>query len=167
MAETLYPLEQLLEVKQDRVNKAEKVVQEKQRALEAEREKLAKLEKERDLTLHHHDDKLTQLRQALDQGSTSAKILQMKAYLKVVKEKLTKEEAKVKKQQEQVALAEKNLESAKLELQRKRVELEKIKMHKEEWEKEAAREMIKEETKETDEVGSLMHQAEKRKKKRG
>lgn len=167
MAEPLYPLQQLLEVKQDRVDKAEKVVQEKKRALENEQQKLLQVEKERDVVLKHHEDKLQQLREALDKGTTSPEILQMKSYLKVVKEQLAKEEIKVKKQKEQVALAEKNLEAAQAELQRKRVELEKIKMHKEEWEKETKHEMMKEEAKESDEVGTLTHQAEKRKKQRG
>lgn len=167
MNKTKYPLEQVREVKLDRVDKAEKVVNEKKRALEIEEDKLKKVEAERDKVLNHHGEKLTQLREALDSGSTSPEILQMKAYLKVVKEQLAKEEQKVKKQQEQVVVAENNLKIAISDLKQKRLELEKIALHKEEWEKEAAKEMLKEEIKEEDEVGTLMHQAEKRKKERG
>ncbi len=59
-----YPLEQVLEVKKDRVEKAEKVVREKKRLLEVEKEKLERVEKERDLVLHHHNEKLSQIREA-------------------------------------------------------------------------------------------------------
>jgi flagellar biosynthesis chaperone FliJ len=165
-AQPVYPLEQLLTVKKERVNKAEKIVQEKRRALEIEVEKLKKVEAERDRVLKHHDEKLSQLRISLDEGTTSPEILQMKAYLKVVKGQLVKEEEKVKKQKDQVATAQKNLEVAQEELQRKRVELEKIKMHKEEWIKDTKIEMLKEESKEMDEIGNLTHQAEKRKRNR-
>ena len=163
--EPKYPLEQVLDVKKDRVEKAEKVVKEKKRALEIEEEKLKKIEKERDIVLNHHKDKLAQLRKALDEGTTSDEVLQMKAYLKVVKEKLIKEEAKVKEQQKQVKTAEQNLETAKQDLHRKRMEVEKIQLHKEEWTKETRKEMQREEAKEHDEVGTTMHQAHKRKHK--
>ncbi len=120
-----YPLEQVLTVKKDRVEKAEKVVTEKRRALEIEQEKLRKVQEERDAVLKHHDDKLAQLREELDEGTTSEEVLKMKAYLKVVKEKLAKKEEKVKEQQGQVKIAEKNLEIAIQDLNRKRIEEEK------------------------------------------
>lgn len=159
-----YPLEQVLAVKKDRVEKSEKVFKEKQKALEIEQDKLKKAEAERDAVLNHHNDKLAQLRKALDEGTTSDEVLQMKAYLKVVKEKVAKEEVKVKQQKEQVSLAEKNLEAAKIDLQKKRIEEEKIKIHKEQWEKEALAQKIIEDTKEHDELGNTIHQIQKRKK---
>lgn len=167
MAKSKYPLDQVREVKQDRVDKAEKVVKEKKYALEIEQGKLKKVEAERDKVLSHHDEKLAQLRLSLDEGTTSSEVLQMKAYLKVVKEQLAKEEQKVIKQKEQVKLAEANLKAAEDDLKQKRLELEKIALHKTEWEKEAAKEMLKEEIKEEDEIGNLMYQSEKRKKQRG
>ncbi|MCP5469557.1 MAG: type III secretion T3S chaperone [Chlamydiales bacterium] len=160
-----YPLEQVLRVKRDRVEKAEKFVEEKKRALAIEEEKLQKVTAERDAVKQHHDAKLAQLRQALDEGTTSDEVLQMKAYLKVVKEKLAKEEEKVEKQKEQVKAAEKALEAAKEELKKKRMEEEKIKVHREEWEKEMKREEAIQEAKDQDELGQLMHESQRRKKR--
>lgn len=160
-----YPLEQVLEIKHDRVKKAQKVVDEKKRILEGEEKKLKQLEKERDEILHHHDDKLQQLRAALDEGTTSIEVLQMKSYLKVIKEKLLKAKAKVVEQEKQVQIAKKNLEAAKKDLHRKLLEEEKIKMHKEHWVKEAKIEIEKNEAKEHDEIGQVLYQASKRKKK--
>jgi flagellar biosynthesis chaperone FliJ len=164
VANLKYPLEQVLAVKKDRVEKAQKVVDEKKRALEVEKNKLEKLVAERDAVLKHHKDKLAQLRKALDEGTTSDEVIRMKNYLKVVKERLVKEEAKVKAQQEQVRIAEKNLEAARADLQRKRVEEEKILLHKEHWEKEMQAEIAKKEAKEHDEIGQLLHESKKRKK---
>lgn len=160
-----YPLEQVLEIKKDRVDKAEQVVKEKQRTLEIEQEKLRQVEMERDAAKEHHDDKLAQLRKVLDEGTTSPEVQQMKAYLKVVKEKLAKEEGKVKEQKKQVKKAEEELESAKLNLKQKRIEVQKIEMHKEEWTKEANKERLREETRIHDELGQTIHQANKRKKR--
>lgn len=164
MAKPKYPLEQVLTVKKDRVDKAEKVVKEKQRALEIEEEKLRRVEKERDQVKSHHADKLAQLRAAMDEGTTSDEVLQMKAYLKVVQEKLKKAEEKVKEQSKQVATAQKNLDVAKEDLRQKRVEQEKIEIHKEEWEKQSKKERAAEEAKQQDEIGQAMYQAHKRRK---
>lgn len=160
-----YPLEQVLAVKRDRVEKAERVVQEKKRALEIEQEKLKRIEEERDKVLSHHNDKLAQLRHALDTGTTSDEVLKMKAYLKVVKEKLIKEEAKVKAQKEQVKVAERHLEEALRDLKKKRLEEEKIGLHKEQWVKEMKHEHAIHEAKEQDELGQLLYESQKRKKK--
>ena len=159
-----YPLEQVLAVKKDRVEKAEKVVEEKKRALEVEQEKLKKVEEERNKVLQHHADKLAQLRKVLDEGTTSDEVIQMKVYLKVVKEKLVKEEEKVKAQKEQVRVAERNLEEARKELKKKRLEEEKITLHKEQWVKEARREFEHQEAKEQDEIGQVLHEAHKKKR---
>lgn len=160
-----YPLEQVLEVKKDRVEKAEKVVREKKRLLEVEKEKLERVEKERDLVLHHHNEKLSQIREALDEGTTSDKVIGMKSYLKVVKEKLVKEEIKVKDQKKNVEQAEEQLETAKKEWQKRRIEAEKIELHKQEWLKGITKELEREEAKEYDELGTTLHLSKKKQKK--
>lgn len=165
-SQPLYPLEQVLLVKKKRVEKAEKVVEEKKRAYDVELEKMKKIEEARDLALQHHNDKLGQLRKALDEGTTSDEVLQMKAYLKVVKERLSVEEAKVIEQKKQVMLAERNLEEAKLDLKKKRVEEEKISFHKEQWLKQINVELEKKEVKEQDEIGQVLYEAERRKKRK-
>jgi flagellar biosynthesis chaperone FliJ len=159
-----YPLEQVLAVKRDRVEKAERVVEEKKRALNVEQEKLKKVEAERDVVLNHHNAKLAQLRKALDEGTYSDEVIQMKAYLKVVKEKLVKEQEKVKVQKEQVRIAEKNLEDARRDLKKKRLEEEKIHLHKEQWLKEMKAEHAKLEAKEQDEIGQVLYESKRRKK---
>lgn len=157
MNQIVYPLKQVIEVKQRRADDAEKVVKEKQLALNKEKEKLAEREADRDKVKSHKKDKLQQLRDELDGGTTTTKIQQMKVYLKVVDEKLKVEEKKVKDQQEQVKIAEKNLEQAKLDLQRKRQEVDKLLMHKKDWEKEKRKELEVIESREQDELGSIIH----------
>jgi len=160
----IYPLKQVLEVKQRRVEDAEKVVKEKKLALEKEQKKLEEREAERDKIKKHQIDKLTQLRETMDHETTSPKIQQMKVYLKIVDEKLKVEEKKVKDQKEQVILAEKNLEQAKQELRIKRQEVDKLVMHQKDWEKEMRRELALIEGREQDEIGSIIHLTRHRKK---
>lgn len=162
MAKIIYPLEQILEVKQRRVEEAEKIVKEKLALLEKENQKLKEREKERDEVKTHKVEKLTQLRQTLDEESTSSKIQQMKVYLKIVDEKLKVEEKKVADQKEQVKVAEKNLETAKEDLRVKRNEVDKIVMHKKDWEKETKKEQEIQEGREQDELGSVIHSSNKR-----
>lgn len=162
MAKIVYPLKQVLEVKQKRVEDAEKVVAEKDLALKKEQEKLAQREAERDKVKSHLADKFTQMRQEMDGGTTSPKIQQMKAYIKVVQEKLKAEEKKVKDQQDQVDLAQKNLDLAKEELKRKRQEVDKLVTHRKDWEKEMRKEQEIIEGREQDELGTITYAMHKR-----
>lgn len=157
MNNVVYPLKQVLEIKIRRVEEQEKVVKEKQAALEKEQQKLADREAERDKVLKHHTDKLNQMRQTLDEGTTSPKIQQMKAYIKVVKERLKSEEKKVKEQKDQVDLAEKNLLVAQNELKAKRQEVEKLTTHKIDWEKTMRKELEIIEAREQDELGNTVY----------
>lgn len=156
MNKPVYPLKQIIEVKQRRVEEAEKVVREKKEILRKEEEKLKQREAERDKVKNHKADKLKQLRDEMDHGSTSPKIQQMKVYLKVVEEKLAIEEKKVKDQQEQVNNALKQLEQAQSDLRKKRQEVDKIINHKRDWEKEIKKEMEIIEGREQDELGSII-----------
>ncbi len=157
MAKLQYPLKQILDVKLKRVEDAERAVKEKIKALEIENEKLAKRIEEKEKVQTHYSDKLGQLRNALDEGTTTVKIQQMKVYLKVVKEKLKVEEKKVKEQEEQVDLAKKNLELARLHLFEKRKEVDKLETHKKEWEKETRKEIELQEEAVLEEIGSTMY----------
>ncbi len=165
MARTRYPLEQVLQVKRKREDDAAKVVKEKKQALEKEEEKLMKLVAKRDEVKNHYDDKLKQLRQTLDEGTTSDKIQQAKSYLKIVQGNLEKEEKKVKEQKDQVAIAQKNYEAALADLKARRQEVEKIRIHKEEWEKEESKRIELKEENEQDEIGSTMYLNKQRKDK--
>lgn len=164
MGKANYPLQQVYEIKQDRVQKAEKLVEEKKQALLREEEKLKKVEKERDTVKKHYDDKVLQLRQSFDEGTTSEGILQKKTYIKVVEVKLLAEEKKVQEQKNQVKVALKNLEEAKEQLKARRLEEEKIKLHKELWEKEEKARVAHEESKEQEEIGQAMYEGNKRRK---
>lgn len=156
MGKIAYPLKQVLEVKQKRVEDAEKVVKERQSVLEKEKKKLAEREAERDKVKKHLKDKFDQLRDTIDQGTTSPKIQQMKAYIKVVQDKLKVEEKKVKEQQEIVNTAEKNLEQALEDLKRKRQDVDKLETHRKDWEKEMQKEMEIIMGREQDELGSIV-----------
>lgn len=158
-----YPLETVLTIKKDRVERAEKVVKEKRRILELEQEKLREREAERDKVKNHYMSKIHQLREKLDDGTTSDAILQMKSYIKVVAIQLAEEEEKVNKQKENVLAANKDLNKAEVELTRRRKEEEKTRLHKEEWLKEALKEEARQEENEQDEMGQLLHQLRKQK----
>ncbi len=156
MAQLIYPLRQVMEVKQKRVDEAEKVVIEKKAALEKEKEKLLRCEEERDKAIAHHAKKLTQLRKAMDEGTTTDKILQMKAYLKVAKERVKTEEKKVKDQQTQVETAQKNLQQAQNDLKMRRLEVDKLETHRKDWFKQMKKEEEVIEGREQDELGTII-----------
>lgn len=156
MTNIVYPLAQVIQVKQKRVDEAEKVVKEKQLALEKEQQILAQKEAERDKAKNHYQDKLNQMRDAMDHGTTSPKIQQMKAYLKVAKERIAAEEKKVKDQQQQVEVAQKNLDAAKNDLKIKRQEVDKLVTHRADWTKAMLKEQEIIEGREQDELGSTM-----------
>ena len=151
-----YPLGEVLEVKKRRVDRAEKVVQEKLKLLEEEQRKLKECEEARDKVKHHYEEKLLQLRHEYDTGTTSTRIERCKIYIKIVQEKLMIEEKKVRQQQAQVEVAEKNLKLAQEELKQRRKEQDKIETHKKEWTKDITRELLFLETKQEDELGSEM-----------
>ncbi len=160
-----YPLEQLSFIKQKKLDEAEKVLKEKKLALIKEKEKLSQVEKERDKVKEHRIAKLTQLREELDQGTTTDKIQQMKYYLKVVDEKLAVHEQKVREQVKKVELAEAAVETARQDYLKKHQDVEKLRLHKQEWEKEMKAILEQKETVETDEMGSVSHARQKRLKK--
>lgn len=161
---TVYPLAQIINVKQKRVEDAEKVVKEKQLALEKEQQILLQKEAERDKAKDHYDAKLKQMREEMDQGTTSPKIQQMKAYLKVAKERIAAEEKKVKDQKVQVENAEKNLEAAKNDLKLKRQEVDKLLSHRTDWLKEMRKEQEIIDGREQDELGSIIFTTNNRRK---
>lgn len=152
-----YPLEKVMDIKKKRVDEAEKVVAAKKRELEAEREKLRKCEEERDKVVQHKIDKLNQLRDELDRGTTTDKIQQMKNYLKVVEERVLVEQKKVQEQEEQVNIAKRNLEIAQEELKMRRQEVDKLQNHKKDWIKQMKRELELAEEREMDEIGQVLY----------
>ncbi|MBT3394742.1 MAG: type III secretion T3S chaperone [Waddliaceae bacterium] len=152
-----YPLQEVLKIKERRVDEAERVVKQREEELENEKDKLLKCEQRRDKVKQHYHDKIDQLRLTLDKETTSEKIQQMRAYIDVVQEKLVVEEQKVVEQKEQVKVAKQNLENAKEELRQRRQEVDKIEMHKKEWMKDMRKELELKEALELDEVGIVMH----------
>ncbi len=161
-----YPLDQLVQIKQRRLEEAEKVLRDKKEALAREQEKLTQLEKKRDEVKAHYKSKLTQLREKLDAGTSSTKITQMKQYLKIVTEDLAQEEKKVEAQIKVVESAEKQVEEARQDLFKKQKDVEKLKIHHKEWKKEIHLEEERVENQEGDEMGSTMHHMKKTEKKR-
>jgi hypothetical protein len=152
-----YPLEQLVLIKQKKLEEAEKNLRDKKRALEEEEKKLQTVEKERDKVKDHRFSKLTQLREKMDEGAPSEKIQQMRYYLKEVDQQLAQKELKVKEQIRHVETAQKNIEIARADLLKKQQDVEKMRMHREEWDKEMKAIEIQKEGVETDEMGSVLH----------
>jgi flagellar biosynthesis chaperone FliJ len=157
-----YPLEQLMSIKKNRFDQAVKTLAEKKAVLEKAVAKLEELTKERDKVLQHRMEKLTQLREKLDAGTTSDKIQQMKYYLKTVEEKLAEKQKKVADQKKQVDLAQKQVDLATEEVFQKKKDLEKLEMHKKEWEKEVRYLTEQKSAIEHDEQGSATHEARRR-----
>ena len=157
-------------IKKNRFDQAVKILEQKKEILEKAYEKLYDLTQERNEALKHKQAKLTQLRESLDEGTTTDKIQQMKGYLKIVDERLVEKEKKVVDQQEQVDLAQKQVDLATDELFQRKKDLEKLEMHKKEWEKEMLYWTQQKEAVEHDEQGSATHvlrkkESETRKKK--
>jgi flagellar biosynthesis chaperone FliJ len=164
-----YPLEQLMVIKKNRFDQAVKTLEEKRLLLEKAYSQLYDLTRERDEVLEHKTAKLTQLRTALDEGTTTDKIQQMKTYLNIVNERLAEKEKKVQEQQKQVDLAQKQVDLATQELFQRKKDLEKLEMHKVEWEKEVRYWTEQKEGLIQDEQGAATHalrkkEAEERKK---
>jgi hypothetical protein len=157
-----YPLEQLVIIKKNRFDQAVKVLEEKKLILEKAYDLLYELTQDRDATLKHKVAKLTQLRNALDEGTTTDKIQQMKTYLKIVDEKLHEKEKKVVNQQAEVDKAQKQVDLATEELFQRKKDLEKLEIHKKEWEKEVQYLTEVKEAVEHDEQGSAGYLSRKR-----
>ncbi|MEN9654232.1 MAG: hypothetical protein RL235_344 [Chlamydiota bacterium] len=157
-----YPLEQLVTIKKNRFDQAVKILAEKKALLAKATQKLYELTQDRDATLTHKIAKLDQFRQALDAGTPTDKIQQMKVYLKVVDETLAEKEKKVQAQQKQVDAAQQQVDVATDDMLQKRKDVEKIEMHQKEWETQANRETERKEAIEHDEQGSQIHHTRKR-----
>jgi len=159
-----YPLEELVKIKQKRFEQAVKLLEEKKLLLKREQDILKNLEKERNKVFKHKEDKLKQLRQALDKGESTDKIRQKKDYYKVVQEHLIEEEKKVKKQEKNVKEAEVELEKARKNLFEKQKDIEKLQIHKKEWEKEMKHFEAQKELLLNDEIGSIKYIIKKKEK---
>jgi flagellar biosynthesis chaperone FliJ len=156
-----YPLEQLILIKQKRLEEAEKVLKEKKTLLENEEKKLKEFEQQRDEIKKHKEEKQIQLKEALDTGTTSTKILQMQQYIQIVQEKYIVRERKVQDQKKNVDIAKKNVDIAREAVFKKQQEIEKMHLHKKEWKKEVTLEQLRQEGIETDELGSQVHTLKK------
>lgn len=157
-----YPLEELIQIKQNRFDRAVKVLEEKKALLEKAYELLFDLKEDRDKMLDHKREKIKQLREELDSGTTTDKIEQMKYYLKSVDERLLEKEKKVVAQQKQVDLAQQQVDVATDDLFQKKKDLEKLEIHKKEWSKEARYGQQQKEAVEHDEQGSATYHLKKK-----
>lgn len=160
-----YPLEQVLVIKKNRFDRAIKTLEEKKAILEKAYETLYDLTQEQTQVVQHRQDKLDQMRSALDAGTTTDKIQQMKAYLKVVDEKVMEKKKKVAAQQKNVDLAQAQVDLATDDLFQKKKDLEKLELHKKEWLKGATYIVERKEEVEHDEQGSTGYERVRREKK--
>ena len=161
-----YPLEQLLSIKKNRLDQAIKILDEKKLLLQKAQDQLRAATQQRDQVRAHKVAKLQQLRETLDEGASTDKIQQMKAYLKLVDGQLADKEKKVQEQQKQVTLAQKQVDLAAEEVRQKRIDLEKLTLHKEEWSKEVRIWIERKEEVEHDEQGIVSHMRKKKDEQR-
>lgn len=160
-----YPLEQIISIKKNRFDQAVKTLEAKKEILEKAYEKLFDLTQEKDEVETHKKAKLDQIRAALDEGTTTDKIQQMKVYLKTVDEKWVEKKKKVAAQQKVVDAAQAQVDLATDDLFQKKKDLEKLELHKKEWTKEMMYMVERKEEVEHDEQGSATHQMLKREEK--
>lgn len=159
-----YPLEQLMLIKERRLEEAEKRLKEKKLLLEKEQAKLKKLEEECQITHDHKEDKIKQLDEEMNEGTHSDKIDIASKYIKVVQDQLTQKKKKVLDQDKIVKVAAQNVELARIEMIKKQQDVEKLNIHKTEWKKEVMKEIDYKEALEGDEIGSAKHISLKREK---
>ena len=162
MKKPKYPLEEIEQIKKKRLEEAEKSLQEKKQFLEKEQKKLDQYTKELELIKQHKIDKIRQMMDEMEKGTTSDQIMIKERYLKVVvEEKLKREHAKVVEQQKEVKKAVDEVEKARVLLEQRRQDVEKLRLHREDWEVEMRRLEAAEENKENDEIGTTIHTARK------
>ena len=159
-----YPLEQVLSIKKNRFDQAVKTLEVKKEILEKAYEKLFDLTQEQEEVAKHKKAKLDQIRDSLDEGTSTDKIQQMKVYLKTVEEKLVEKKKKVDAQQKVVDSAQAQVDLATDDLFQKKKDLEKLELHKKEWEKESSYALERKEEAEHDEQGSAGYHRLKREK---
>jgi hypothetical protein len=152
-----YPLEQLMLIKERRLEESEKRLKEKKQILEKELQKLKTLEAEAQLVHDHKQEKIKQLDKEMDQGTDSLQLDIAYKYLKIVQEQLVQKKKKVLEQDKVVKTAEQQVEAARIEMIKKQREVEKLTIHKDEWKKEVMKEIEYKETLNSDEIGSAKY----------
>ncbi|MDX8431176.1 MAG: hypothetical protein SNF33_05160 [Candidatus Algichlamydia australiensis] len=152
-----YPLEQLETIKKKRLEEAERALVAAKEKLQEAEETLKEKEKVHELALKHQQEKIDQLRDEINRGTTSDKIEQAGHYLTVVEEDVEKKKKKVEEQQEVVKQAKEAVELARQELVKKQQDVEKIRLHRKEWEHEMRLVEKQKEGVQNDELGSAMH----------
>ena len=158
-----YPLEQVALIKQRRLEEAERVLKEKQAALQKELEILKEAEKKRDAVRALRAEKLRKFYEEAQEGLTSLHVKTHEQYLKrVVDEDLKIEEKNVFNQVQVVKKAQDAVEQARKDRFKKNQDVEKLHLHKHEWKQETLLEENKKEASEVDELGSNMHSLKKR-----
>ncbi|MFZ4773050.1 MAG: type III secretion T3S chaperone [Chlamydiia bacterium] len=162
MKKPKYPLEEVAQIKKKRYEEAEKALKEKKEFLSKEEKKLQQFTKDLELIKQHKIDKIRQMIDDMEEGTTSDQIIIKERYLKVVvEEKLKKEQEKVTNQKKEVQKAKEEVEKARLLLEERRQDVEKFRLHREDWEKEMKVILEAEDVKETDEIGTTIHTARK------
>jgi len=157
-----YPLEEIDQIKKKRLEEAEKSLQEKKEFLAKEQKKLEQYMKDLELIKQHKIEKIRQMMDEMQKGTTSDQIMLKERYLKVVvEEKLKREHAKVLEQQKEVKKAQDEVEKARDLLEQRRQDVDKLRMHREDWEQEVRKELEAFDVKETDEIGTTIHTARK------
>ncbi len=161
-----YPLEQLVIIKQKRLEEAERELRDKKELLAQAEEKLEKVKAARDQVLNHKDDKIEQLRAGLDEGVPANKVEEMRNYLKVVEEDLQKKEKQVELQEKKVVEAEEAVEEARQMMIKRQKAVEKLSQHYKEWQKEMQIEEEREEGILGDEMGTARYIRDQRMRKK-
>jgi len=157
-----YPLEQLLEIKEKRVEDAERILHEKKEALAREEKKLEECIEREKQAKNTYDEQLETFYNDFEGGTQSHKIKQRKEHLKTLLEQVKIEKEKTEKQREVVKEAEVAKDEAKAVLDQRRIDLDKIEEHKKAWVKADLEEKERLHIIEHDELGAMIHSRRKK-----
>ena len=152
-----YPLHNLLQVKQHRLQSAERNLAQANRLLEEQKHTLTELEREKLRIEEHRLTHLEELRNKLDSGTTTHVIEQLKSYLDVVVEQLSDKQLAVDRQKQKVEQALERVRFAERRLAMQQKEMEKMNTHQHIWKKAANEQLLAEEALEHDELGNSQH----------
>ena len=157
-----YPLIELAEIKKKRLQEAEKLLKSAREERDTQEKKCEALRLEYEKIESHKVDKITQLREILDTGTTTDKIDAMKLYLKSVEVKLLEKNKAYSAQKKVLETAEKKYQDAKEYVFTCHKAVEKFSIHKSDWMKELRKIEAVEAAKTLDELGSIIYTAKGR-----
>ena len=160
-----YPLKEIIEIKKRRLEEAEKILRQKQDALVEAEKNLTEKKKLLNASEKVKLEMIEKHYKKIENGTTADVMERHNHYIQeVINVKIAEEKKKVEAQKKVVQEAHVALDKARAERLEKHKDLEKIHTHEKEWSKEAKKELEIFEAIVEDEIGTIIHGKQSRKK---